>query len=216
MVTKLGLARYDRNGNVLWCKQVTYSSNGRVFRHAVDKAGNLYFLGLFEGTVNLGGITLTNQVGYPTYFLFRLNPDGQAVWARQFGGSDFSAPYNEDVADKQGGVALNSAGDCSVAGMLSVTNAPFDSFTLSPAGDQDMFVARFEADPPRLSITPFAGSVTISWPTNQSGFALESTTALGPAPFWQTVTNEPQVIGMEKRVTQSLSTNSSYFRLRKL
>jgi hypothetical protein len=215
-VTKLGLAKYDRNGNVVWCKQVTYSSNHRDFRHAVDKAGNLYFLGLFEGTVNLGGVTLTNQVGYPTYFLFRLNPDGQTVWARQFGGSDFSAPYNEDVADRQGGVAVNSAGDCSVAGMLSVTNAIFDSFTLSPAGDQDIFVARFEADPPRLGITPFGASLIISWPTNQSEFALESTVGLGPASDWQAVTNVPEVIGMEKRVTQSLSTNSSYFRLRKL
>jgi hypothetical protein len=170
----------------------------------------------------MGGLSITNRGGdgthgsdYPSPFLFKLNPQGQAVWAKQFGGGDFFGPDNADVMDIQGGVAVNRAGDCTVVGFLSITNGLFDSFALSSAGDEDIFVARFEAEAPRLNIAASLGSITISWPTNQPGFTLESATNSGPSAFWQIVTNAQQVVGMENRMVQDISGKTSFFRLRR-
>jgi hypothetical protein len=57
-------------------------------------------------------------------------------------------------------------------------------------------------------------NLVISWPTNATGFVLQSTASLAP-PNWTNVTNSVVVAGPDNTVTQSLSGFSRYFRLRR-
>jgi hypothetical protein len=56
--------------------------------------------------------------------------------------------------------------------------------------------------------------VTLSWPTNAAGWALESATAATPA-AWNPVTNDVSVVGTNFSVGLNMSGEQQYFRLQK-
>ena len=67
---------------------------------------------------------------------------------------------------------------------------------------------------PGLTIQSSASTVTLLWPTNAAGFALETANAL-PAPGWFAVTNPVNTSGTNHFVTVNVSNTSRYFRLRR-
>ena len=218
------LVKYDPDGNVLWCKKVAdFVKNlfalGWVEKLTADAAGNVYLTGRFLGTASFDGITLTNRGGdgynvgdFPSYFLAKLDSDGRTVWAKDFGGAeqdDGSDPLDE----RKNGIAVDAAGNCSIAGFVSRTNMPFDGFTLSTTGEYDLFVARLDADPPKLDIAVEGHSVTLSWLTNQPNFVLESSTNLLLGNAWSSVTDSFATSDIRYFVTDAITADSRFFRL---
>jgi len=67
---------------------------------------------------------------------------------------------------------------------------------------------------PALTISRSTNRIQVSWSTNATGFALESTPALVP-PAWQSVTQTPVIVGNSKFVTFTNPAGHSYFRLKK-
>jgi hypothetical protein len=67
---------------------------------------------------------------------------------------------------------------------------------------------------PTLQIASSAGSVTLSWPTNATGFILESTTNLSPNALWLPVGSIITVIGTQNTTTLSAGDKLRFFRLR--
>ena len=65
-----------------------------------------------------------------------------------------------------------------------------------------------------LQITLSNSMVTLSWPTNSSGFNLQQSSTLSP-PGWTAVSNTITVSGGKKNVTVSPAAQSRFYRLRK-
>jgi hypothetical protein len=76
---------------------------------ASDAEGNVVVVGEFSGTIDFGSGPLSSLGGW-SLFVAKLGPSGQALWARQFGGS--SLPTARDVA-------IDAAGNIVIAGAFS-------------------------------------------------------------------------------------------------
>jgi uncharacterized repeat protein (TIGR03803 family) len=66
---------------------------------------------------------------------------------------------------------------------------------------------------PQLTLTPSGPYVILAWPTNYSGFTLQSTTNLGSAAVWSTNSSTPVVIGGDNVVINAASGKQQFFRL---
>jgi hypothetical protein len=69
------------------------------------------------------------------------------------------------------------------------------------------------APTPQLTITPSGANVILTWPTNATGFSLESTTNVGSSAGWITNSLSPVVIGGQNTVTSPISGTQMFFRL---
>ena len=66
--------------------QAVIPVDGNVLDAVIDDAGNTYITGTFNGTVELGGTTLTAE-GPADTFVAALDLQGEWLWAERFGGS---------------------------------------------------------------------------------------------------------------------------------
>jgi hypothetical protein len=60
--------------------------------------------------------------------------------------------------------------------------------------------------PPQLTINSSGANVILTWPTNATGFTLESTTNLAPPVIWTTVSGQ-------NAVTNPISARQMFYRL---
>jgi uncharacterized repeat protein (TIGR03803 family) len=67
--------------------------------------------------------------------------------------------------------------------------------------------------PPQLTLTPSGGNVVLTWPTNATGFTLQSTTNVGSSAVWTTNTPAPVIVNDQNVVTNSISGAQQFFRL---
>ncbi|RAK70530.1 hypothetical protein [Hymenobacter edaphi] len=99
----------------------------------VDAAGNFYAMGVFNGSVTVGSVTLTSQV--ENSFLAKYAPTGQVLWVRQLASPAFT------IADD---VAVDAAGNAYVSGVYAGGVALGNNVTLpSPNGQTQAFVVRY-------------------------------------------------------------------------
>ncbi len=68
---------------------------------------------------------------------------------------------------------------------------------------------------PVLAGIRFAANFVLMWPTNATGFSLQSTTNLGPAAVWGTNLAAPVVVNGQKTVTNHISGTHIFYRLSK-
>lgn len=137
------LAKYDPAGNVVWAKQYGGTGIDSATSMARDSSGNYFVTGSFtSASLVFGGDTLTNGSLFSDVFLAKLDPDGNALWARAAHG-----PF----AEAGSSVAADFAGNCYVAGFFQSTNLIFDTLTLTNSETglfvaADAFIAKFDAD----------------------------------------------------------------------
>jgi uncharacterized repeat protein (TIGR03803 family) len=67
--------------------------------------------------------------------------------------------------------------------------------------------------PPQLTITLSGNSVVLTWPTNATGFTLQSATNLILSAAWKTVSPAPVVISGQNTVTNAISGTQGFYRL---
>ncbi len=139
------LARYAENGDLVWAMSAggEYPDEGRAATELTD--GTLLVAGQFEGSLTLGSgepneTTLSSSGQKDVFFAKYAVADGALIWARSIGGSKL-----DDVGDvaalSQGGfIVVGSFAGSALFGELFGTD-----FTLSSAGDTDIFVAGFDA-----------------------------------------------------------------------
>jgi PKD repeat protein len=133
------------DGDFVWAGAMggTSEDTGRCI--AVDSAGNVYTTGRFYGTADfdpgLGTYNLTSA-GYCDVFVSKLDANGNFVWARSVGGTDYVEGY---------GIAVDSAGNVYTTGGFYGT-ADFDpgpgtyNLTTGVDGDDDIFVSKLDAN----------------------------------------------------------------------
>jgi len=93
---------------------------------------------------------------------------------------------------------------------------PSNIFThVLPAFSVTTFTGQAEqVSPPMLTLQKAAAGIAISWTTNSVGFALESSTNIASS-IWQPVSALPAVVGDQNVVTNSISNQANFYRLRK-
>ena len=133
------VAKYTPTGALVWARRVGGNGTDSITGLAIDAAGNVLTAGTFSGTVNFAtGVTAVNlTAGASTSaFVWKLDPNGNLVWADQV----MSGSTSDPVA-----VAVDSQNDVFTTGDFTGT-AGFDphssSVSMTSAGGKDGFVSK--------------------------------------------------------------------------
>jgi hypothetical protein len=135
------IGKYDNNGNLLWVRGVGGAGSDGGFGIATDSTDNIFVTGIFEGTVDFGGTTLVNPRGIQggqDIFVAKYSSSGALIWATRAG----ALSYNGVAAR---GIAVDLAGNVFVTGRFNGT-ADFSGTMLGSAGDDDIFVAKYDVN----------------------------------------------------------------------
>jgi hypothetical protein len=139
-------AKFDSAGNHLWSYRYGDLDHQRAVAVRSDGVGNVYIAGVFQGTVDFGGPTLSSAGGWDI-FLVKLDELGGYVWSKSFGDSAHQFVNGFDIAP---------SGDLVLAGHFSSTLS-LGGPLLTSAGGSDVFVARLTADADHLWSQRFGG-----------------------------------------------------------
>ncbi len=78
--TDIVVAKYDKNGNVLWAKKFGGSGNDAGVKVKLDAEENCFVSGLFSNTVKFGTTELTSE-DIKGVFMMKLDKNGNVKWA---------------------------------------------------------------------------------------------------------------------------------------
>jgi hypothetical protein len=136
------VTRFDPALNTRWSQRFGASRNDRVYRVAVDAAGDVFVIGVFQLSVRFGAVLLTANSW--SSFVAKLDgADGTVIWVRALPGTFAMEPLDGWVYD----VAVDADGNSFVAGRF---DAPFDfgvgAQPLMPTGFADAFVIKYDPD----------------------------------------------------------------------
>jgi hypothetical protein len=154
------VSKLDPSGNLLWAKR--FGGSGAAvdigLSIAVDSTGNVYTTGRFEGTVDFdpgAGTTDLASAGGHDVFVSKLDPSGNLLWAKSFGGSGAA------VDDAGFSIAVDSSGNVYTTGYFSGT-ADFDpgagTSNLTTAGGTDVFISKLDSLGNLVFVKRFAGN----------------------------------------------------------
>lgn len=128
------IAKYDSLGNVLWSKNFGGISSDYPSDISCDIFGNVFLVSYFSGTISFDSILLASN-GLVDIAVAKLNPEGNVLWAKNFGGS--LSDYGSDITS-------DAAGNVYVAGYFSGT-VSFDSFSFTSAGESDGYTMKCDS-----------------------------------------------------------------------
>jgi cysteine-rich repeat protein len=125
--------KLDAQGQHLWSRRLGGTSLDAGTGIAVDSAGSVLLTGYFEGTADFGGGPLSCAGGHDA-FAVKLDAQGQHLWSRRLGGTNYDYGY---------GIAVDSAGNVLLTGYFLGT-ADFGGGPLSSAGSNDVFAVKLD------------------------------------------------------------------------
>lgn len=99
----------------------------------------------------------------------------------------------------------------SPVGLLLSSNTLY-GITTSGGSSNAGLVFSLTLPPPQMDITPSGGSIIVTWPTNDAGYMLKSTTNLSTT-AWSTVSSVPALINGRNSITNALSDKQRFYRL---
>jgi uncharacterized repeat protein (TIGR03803 family) len=170
-----------------------------------------------DGAVPRGGLILAGSTLYGTAYngglfasgtLFGINTNGTGFTNLYNFTFDSVYPYtNGDGSHPNAGLILSDNtlyGTATGGGYYQVgfaANGTVFSFTLA------------SVSLPLLAINPSGTDVILTWPTNATGFTLESTTNLVPPAVWITNSTAPFVVNTNNAVTNGITGTQQFYRL---
>ncbi len=117
---------------------------------------------------------------------------------------------------KPGSLAIDAGNGFGLAADQRGRQRPYDlSYRTNAVGGDGCDIGAFELIPPVLNIAPSSTNVALSWPTNDTGYQLESSPALLPA-TWTPVPGTPAIAGNRFTVTNGPATGIRFYRLKNL
>jgi hypothetical protein len=126
--------------NFEWIKRMGGTGSERSHSIAVDPNGNVYTTGAFSGTADFDpgpGTHNLTSLGGDDIFISKLDAAGKFLWAIRLGSTDW---------DQASDMVLDSYGNIVVVGGFRKTvdfDPGSDTFNLTEAGGQDIFVAKY-------------------------------------------------------------------------
>ncbi|GAB3193910.1 gliding motility-associated-like protein [Pontibacter aydingkolensis] len=138
----LFLAKFSTDGNTLWASSQlsNFHTSGMVsggqFTVAglsTDAGGNIYYAGVFNGTMNIGGEQVESQ-GDDVFFV-KLNSDGQRIWYKILGGRYYDTVTDLVVDNKNNPYLLLWTNELTIGGISN--SKGFGSYVakFKPNGD---------------------------------------------------------------------------------
>jgi hypothetical protein len=111
------ISKLDSGGNFVWAKSIGGLRDERVSGIALDRSGNVYTTGVFNGTVDfdpslMGTTNLVSADGTTDIFISKLDSSGNFVWAKAMGGA------NVDIGTS---IAIDGSGNVYTTGSFSGT-----------------------------------------------------------------------------------------------
>jgi hypothetical protein len=199
------VVKLDSSGNKQWDKSFGGSGQDGIFSLQQTSDGG-YILGGYSDSDVLSGNKTSAGYGAYDYWVVKLDANGDKQWDKAIGGSDYDELHSlQQTSD--GGYILGGQPFSGASG-----NKTSESF-----GGLDYWVVKLAgvALPPALSITLVNKIVTLSWPTNATGFNLQSVLNLTPPVDWIDSSNTPVPVGTQFTVTNTPPASSQFFRLKK-
>lgn len=134
------------------------------------------------------------------------NSDQGTIFALDTNGSEFATLHSFSSLINY----TNSDGAFPQAGLLLVGNTIYGTTSYGGLGGSGtVFKLVLQ---PQLSIRLAGSKVILSWPTNFTGFTLQSTTSLA-LPAWTTVLPAPVTVNGQNTVTNSIAATGALYRL---
>jgi len=133
-------ARYSAEGNLAWAKRFGASGYDYGYGIATDANGNLVLAGIFNGSINFGGGTVSASGSTDTdIYLAKLSPTGAHLWSQAYGTLETYPEIATAVAvdDTTGEIALTGK-------FFGQTN--FDGNWLFGNGNYNTYVVKFNAN----------------------------------------------------------------------
>lgn len=127
------VAKYKSTGELTWVKHAVGSNENFGSGITGDDTGNIYITGAFSDTVTFENITLVSY-GDKDVFIVKYDSSGNLLWANQCGGTGYDWGWS---------VVTDRAGNCFVIGQFAGTTF-FDNITLTSAGGNDIFIAKYD------------------------------------------------------------------------
>lgn len=125
------ILKLDASGNFLWAGTFGNLATKDINAMTVDDAGNTYFTGYFNGTMDVdptAGVTNIASTLSSNIFVLKIDPNGQLAWFRQVGTGGLEVGY---------GIDCDAAGNVYIVG-YQAGSTDFDpgpgSTILAPAG----------------------------------------------------------------------------------
>lgn len=133
------VAKYDSMGNFIWGAQFSGPMNKSINGLCLDSAGNVCTAGTFDNTVDFDpGPGVYNVSGSFDNFICKLNPSGNLVWVKNFGGTATDACVS---------ITSDPAGNVYTTGLFFNT-VDFDpgagTFNMTSAGNTDIFIQKLD------------------------------------------------------------------------
>ena len=134
------IQKMDSDGNFIWAKSFGGGNYDALAAVVSDPSGDLYYTGNFSGTVDFdpgqGNIDLTAS-GSREAYICKMNPDGDLIWVRSFGGSS---------SEGGTGIALDVAGNIYTTGMFNEGTCDLDPgvgiASFYSQGNSDVFIQK--------------------------------------------------------------------------
>jgi len=150
------IAKFNPHGNHLWSKRFGGNHYDTISSVAVDGHGNIYIAGYFYSRIiNFGGEDLKNGGGRSDIFMAKLDPQGNHLWSKDFGGKK---------DDKLNLMNVDSEGNIVLVGQFQGDSISFGDKELKKENDEytAKFIAKFDSEGNHLWSKKIDRSVTIS------------------------------------------------------
>jgi hypothetical protein len=150
------ILKLDGDGNLLWANSIGGPGNDRGQAVTTDANGNIYTTGTFIATVDfdpgVGVQELSTGGAIFDVFIQKLDTDGNLVWAKVMGGSNWDFGH---------GIAVDASENVYTTGYFNNT-VDFDpgpgTANLSSNGGADIFVQKLDANGDFLWVKSMGGS----------------------------------------------------------
>jgi uncharacterized repeat protein (TIGR03803 family) len=107
---------------------------------------------------------------------------------------------------------INGFGGVPAAGLLLVGNTFYGTTEFGGEGNSGTIFS-LPIPGPQLAIARSGTSAVLTWSTNDIGYTLESTPALGPPAVWNTVSSPPIIVNSLNTVSNPISGSAKFYRL---
>jgi hypothetical protein len=132
------LAKYDKNGSVLWAKNSSGTGVCLPFLVNTDISGNAFVTGVFTSpSVTFGTYSLICTGVGSAVFIAKYDINGNALWAKGAGGI---------ASDYARSVSTDASGNSYITGYFKSPSITFGAYTLTNTGSQNVFLTKYDTN----------------------------------------------------------------------